>query len=224
MEKYLLIVLFISFSQETFSQARAIVTADELTHPVTLRTFDLEQRTLIHQHFYNPGWLDAKIFKEESAKGFPAMIKFDILNQQVNFLFQNLAMVASSRKINSFTFTKSKKKFIGLVPKNWNRRKVFFESIVEGKYTLLLYHEAIKQKADYHPVLNTGSKDEKIVEKQTYYLLQEGKVFKIPSKKKAAIKLFEEYINVADYVKTHKVNFKQEEDLIKLFGFMNEGT
>ncbi len=224
MKKYVLILLLISFNQKVVGQSRPIVTANELTHPVTIKTFDLEERTLIHQHFYNSAWLDAKIFKAESSKGFPAMIKFDILNQQINFLLRNQAMVAASRKINSFIFTKSKKKFIGLVPKNWKRRKVFFESIVEGKYTLLLYHEAIKQKAEYHPVLNTGSKSEKIVEKQTYYLLQDGKVFRVPTKKKAAIKFFGNYINAADYMKTHKVNFKKEEDLIALFDFMNEGN
>ena len=222
MKKYAFILILIGLNQKAFSQARAIVTADELTHPVTIRTFDLEQQTLIHQHFYNSGWLDAKIFKAEATKGFPAMIKFDILNQQVNFLLRNQAMVAASRKINSFTFTKSKKKFIGLVPQNWKGRKVFFESILEGKYTLLLYHEGIKKKPDYDPILGTGSKDEKIIEKQTYYLLQDEKVFKIPSKKKAAIKFFEQYINAADYVKRHKVNFKKEEDLIALFDFMNE--
>ena len=131
MKRSLLLLLLISFSQKIFSQSGGIVTADEMTHPVTIRTFDLEQRTLVNQHFYNSGWLDAKIFKAESSEGYPAMIKYDILNQQVNFLLRNQAMIASSKKIDSFIFSKSKKKFIGLVPKNWGKRKVFFESLLE---------------------------------------------------------------------------------------------
>ncbi len=224
MKKYLLIFLVIGFTLKVSSQSRIPQATNELTHPITIRTFDLAQRTLIHQHFYNSAWMDAKIFKETSTKGFPAMIKFDILNQQVNFLFQNRVMVASSQKINSFIFTKSKKKFIGLVPKNWKRGKVFFEALLEGKYTLLVFHEGIKQKPDYDPILHAGSKDEKIVEKQTYYLFENGKVAKIPSKKKAAIRFFEAYLKTTDYFKTHKINFRKQEDLIKLFHFMNEAS
>ena len=222
MEKYILILILLCFNQKAISQSGGIVTADEMTHPVTIRTFDLTKRTLIHQHFYNSAWREARIFKDESSKGFLSMIKYDILNHQINLLFSNLAMVASSRKISSFTFLQSKKKFIGLAPKNWNKGKVFFESLLEGKYTLLLFHEGIKKKPDYHPVLNTGNKSETIVEKQTYYLFENGKVFKIPSRKKAAIKFFKKYENAAGYLKVHKVNFKKQEDLMELFRFINE--
>lgn len=222
MEKCLLIFLLIGFFQKGLTQSEGIITANELTQPATIRTFDLAERKVIHQHFYNDEWLDAKIFKAASSKGFEAKIKYDILNQQVLFLFEELAMVASSRKISSFIIPQLKKKFIGLAPKNWGRGIVFFESILEGKYTLLLFHDGTKQKADYHPVLNTGSKSERIVEKETFCLLDNGKVFKIPSKKKAAIKFFDNYGKATEYIKAHKINFKKKEDLMKLFEFINE--
>ncbi|MFK7981575.1 MAG: hypothetical protein AB8G86_16450 [Saprospiraceae bacterium] len=222
MEKYVLILLLICLNQIVFSQSRGVVTSNEITHPITIRTFDLAESTLIHQHFYNTAWMDAKIFKNELSKGFPAMIKYDILNQQVNFLSHNRAMVASSRKISSFTIPQLGKKFIGLAPKNWKRGIVFFEALLEGKYTLLLFHEGIKQKPDYDPILNVGSKSEKIIEKQTYCLLKDGEVFKIPSRKKAGIKFFSTYKKATAYLKEHKVNFKEQADLIGLFRFMNE--
>lgn len=223
MEKYLLILLFICFNQKAICQSTSLVTSEELAQPVSIKTFDLVERTVILQHFYNSEWLDAIIFKEESSKGFEAKVKYDILNQQVLFFFSNIAMLASSRKISSFLIPQLEKKFIGLAPKNWSRRIVFFESLLEGRYTLLLFHEGIKQKADYNPILNVGSKSEKIIEKQTYCLLKEGEVFKIPSKKKAAIKFFGQYKKAADYLKDHKVNFKKQEDLMKIFAFMNDG-
>lgn len=222
MERYLLMLLLIGINQPIFGQSNGVATTDDITHPVTIRTFDLEERIVIHQHFYNTEWKEAKIFKDDASKGFLAMIKYDILNQRINFLFQSVAMLSSSRKISSFTFLQSKQKFIGLIPPNWNVGKVFFESILEGKYGLLLYHEGVKQKPDYHPVLNTGSKSEKIIEKQTYYLLENEKVFKIPSRKKAATKFFKDYLKDVGYLKEHKVNFKKQADLIQLFHFMNE--
>jgi len=184
-------------------------------------TFDLREQIFIHQYFYNDEWMSAHILGNEYVEGKDLLVKYDILNQQLNVNIENVAMIAPNNVMSGFVFLGSNQKFICIEPKDWAKGKTFFEVIEKGEYSLLIHHSAIKQKPNYNVALDTGSKSEKVIKKEAYYLMEMDKVFEIPRKKKAAEKFFSKYSHAKKYLKDNKVNFKKTEDLKKLVQYLN---
>lgn len=188
----------------------------------SMEPFDLTASVKIHKHFYNNEWLAAHILGNENVEGKDLMIKYDILNQELNVNIKNVAMVAPNDVMAGFVFLGINQKFICIKPKNWEKEKSFFEVHEEGEYSLLSFHNATKIKPNYNTALDAGNKDEKIVQKETFYLLKAGKIFEIPRKKKAATNFFNKYSKARKYLKKNKVNPKKKGDLQALVRFLNE--
>lgn len=189
----------------------------------SIESFDLTKSIKIHKHFYNDEWMSARILGNKNVRGKDLLIKYDILNQELNVNINNVAMVAPNDVMTGFVILGINQKFICINPKNWDKGKVFFEVLEEGdKFSLLAFHKAMKIKPNYNAALDAGSKDEKIVQKETFYLLKENKVFEIPRKKKAANKFFSKYSEARKHLKNNKVNPKNKEDLKALVRSLNE--
>jgi hypothetical protein len=186
-----------------------------------IETFDLREQVFIHQYFYYGEWMSAHIFGNEDVGDTDLLVKYDILNQQLNVNIGNVAMIAPNNVIRGFVFQANNQRFICIEPKDWGKGKTFFEVIEEGEYSLLIHHSAIKQKSNYNVALDAGSKSEKVIKKEAFYLMEMDKVFEIPRKKKAAEKFFSKYSGAKNYLESNKVNFKKTEDLQKLVQYLN---
>lgn len=192
-----------------------------VTSNEAIEMFDLTERISIRKFFYNTEWKAAHILGNEQVAGKDLLIKYDILNQQINVNIQQVAMVASNRVLSGFVFLGTRQKFIYIEPGNWTKGKTFFEVLEEGEYALLVHHSAKKLKANYNAALDTGSKSETITQKEAYYVMKADKVFEIPQKKKAAEKFFSKYSKATKYLKNNKVKFKNKEDLQGLIRYLN---
>ncbi len=224
MKKLLLVLFFANFQMIPFAQTSIDaekVRLNNVNSREAIQTFDLTRKTVVLQFFYNEDWTKAQILGEEMDFGDDLRIKYDLLNQQINILIDDVPMVASNKMLKSFTFSGTGQKFICINPKNWDKGKSFFEIIVEGNHSLLGHHSATKQKANYNAALDIGSKNEQIVQKETFYILTNGRIAEIPTKKKAAHNFFKKYKGASYYIKRNKINFKQKEDIKKLIQFLN---
>ncbi len=95
----------------------------------------------------------------------------------------------------------------------------FFKVLYEGKVSLYAYHYITVKKPDYNEALDVGSKDYELLRKTDFYLNVQNKVILI-NKKSVIYSLFDNKRNsLKDFIKSNKINFSDQRDLIKLTSF-----
>lgn len=95
----------------------------------------------------------------------------------------------------------------------------FFKVLFEGGVSLYAYHYIIVKKPDYNEALDVGSKDYELLRKTDFYLNVHHKVTLI-NKKNVIYNLFnDKKSSLKDFIKVNKINFSDEQDLIKLTAF-----
>lgn len=194
-----------------------------------IETFDLIERKEIKRVFFVDDWSEGQFFfsvDQNAQRTFP--LKYDILNQELNVDVAGSIYLVPLDSIYGFSLQNisglSDHEFI--IRKSAKEKKTeIFEVVVRGKHQLLVKHIAEKLKADYQPALDSGSRDERIVKKEHFYFIDKnGQLVEIPKKKKSAQALFSEYSKAKEYLANHKVNFKNKEDLQRLFLFINNNN
>lgn len=97
----------------------------------------------------------------------------------------------------------------------------FLEQLVDGKASLYkkVYLEILKP--DFNPALNVGSKDTRIVKKETLYFHADGNLTKIKSRKSLE-PLLKANPSATEFAKAQDLKLTKEADLIKLFTFLSK--
>jgi len=97
----------------------------------------------------------------------------------------------------------------------------FFQILADGKITLLRRTEVIVKNPDFHPALNVGSRDYRIIKKhQTYYAI--GREARPWGGKKQALSIFEEKESeVREFIKVNRLDLSKEEHVLLLFEHVN---
>ncbi|MCR9289884.1 MAG: hypothetical protein NXI23_21120 [Bacteroidetes bacterium] len=224
--KSLFFVLFLPILLTAQRNTKQQAVMADLYPTEAVETYDLRTRTEIKRVFFNQEWLEGHLLfidGKTSNENFP--IKYDILNQELNVSVGNaIYAVPLSAKTHGFIL----KKVIG--PEyEFRIRKIgkevnptIFEVAVKGKYQLFVKHYAEKIKPNYVAALDAGTRDEKAVVKELFYLLDNrGRLIEIPKKQKAAREVLGEYTSARRYLAKNKVNFKDRESLRELVLFMN---
>jgi hypothetical protein len=163
-----------------------------------------------------------KIVEVSSAKLDLKQNEFDIITPQgIRVLKGNL--------IKSFLFfdsaTQFKTTYINV--KEWNESSNmaldgFFEVILEGRFGLLKKTELIVKRPDYHPALNVGSKDLRLIKEEKFYYLDSNKVFEMPSKRKIG-KMFAGYEKEMEtFIFEKDLSTSKQRDLTLIFNHYNK--
>ncbi|MBX2917114.1 MAG: hypothetical protein KF856_17725 [Cyclobacteriaceae bacterium] len=100
----------------------------------------------------------------------------------------------------------------------------FYEILAEGNLTLLKRSEIIVKQPDYHPALNVGSKDVRLVKNEKFYYLVNGKVFDIPGKRNFAKIFTGKEKQVQSYMIEKDLSISKQRDLIQVFSYYNQQT
>lgn len=92
------------------------------------------------------------------------------------------------------------------------------ELLYEGKIELVAKVAPKLIEANYKGALSGGSTNDKIVKKKEYYLVtDDSKLIALPSKKKQAIKVLQQFDpQIEGYLKEERLKLKKEEDLVLL--------
>lgn len=191
-----------------------------------VETYDLRSRKKVKRVFYYDDWMEGQfLFFDQSRAGRTFPLKYDILNQELNVDMGGSIYIVPLDSIHGFVFesliNKGHEFTIRKTGKGYSQATIF-EVVEKGTYKLLTQHYVERLRANYQPALDTGSRDEKIVRKQAFYLIDtHGRLIEIPKKKKAAEQVMSKYKPAQKYLGKNKVNFKNEKDLKKLVLFMN---
>ena len=190
-----------------------------------LKTFDLREKGSVSEFFLQDAWLPATYTNAEGIVGKQEYYtKFDILNNEVNININGKIMVAPLGVVKGFTTHEAEgdRIFIALKPDNWDKAATYFEVIVDGPIQLLVHYFVKDVGNSYNPAVDAGTKNSKFVKKESYYILVDGKIFKVPTKRKSGERLFSDFSGSKKYFAKNKVKFKHKDDLIELVNFLNK--
>ncbi|UHG89706.1 hypothetical protein [Spirosoma oryzicola] len=98
----------------------------------------------------------------------------------------------------------------------------FFEQIAAGKLTLLQYPSVYVKRANFNPAMGTGSKDDELIPKNDWYIVQNGKANRFSPGRKSLLELMaDKKEQIETYLKTEKPDLKTKPGLSAVFAYYN---
>ena len=98
----------------------------------------------------------------------------------------------------------------------------FFQVLVSGKTKLLIKSKVDLVEANYNVAMNAGSKSDKFVKKDDYYIYKDEKLHKIYKTKGSVLSVLQDQKKVLKkYAKQNKLKFRVIEDLVKIVEHYN---
>lgn len=97
----------------------------------------------------------------------------------------------------------------------------FVEVLVDAEVALIKHIRIEVLKPDFNPALNVGSKDTRVIKKESYYFNRAESLVRIKSKKSLDVlgPVYGQKIN--QFIKTNNVKLNNEADLIRLFQYLS---
>lgn len=158
------------------------------------------------------------------------LIRYNVLNDQLEVLAdksKNDIRVIQGKHLKNFTLKLSENELLKFDNANTFKSEKelngFFETLVNGKFRLLKLYKAKTIKPNYNAGFGTGEKNTIVSITSDYYVVSNGQPEKINPGKKAFVSLMKDKENdVENYIKTNSLNFKSEDDIVRLFKFYNK--
>jgi hypothetical protein len=226
-----LCLIAISTSAQTVvpPNIRASNTIEKLTDFRGLETGEmlfgipLPEGKVIGDTYLDTKWKTGSIMlydKEKLIERYP--IRYDIYTNEVDIKAGQQVKVIAGNKIKSFSWIDSSYTetvyFINardFKNEEGTQFSGFFQVLVDGPLPLLSKTDIVVRKADYNVQMNVGSKDDKILKKEKYYYLKDGKALEVPGGKKKMLALFGEHaITIETYIKDNRSSSREDELLL----------
>ncbi len=183
----------------------------------------LTEGKVIGDTYLDTKWKTGSIMlydKEKLIERYP--IRYDIYTNELDIKAGQQVKVIAGNKIKSFSWIDSSYTepvyFINACDfknEEGTQFRGFFQVLVDGPLPLLCKTDIVVRKADYNVQMNVGSKDDKILKKEKYYYLKDGKALEVPGSKKKMLALFGEHaITIEKYIKENRSSSKEDELLL----------
>lgn len=160
--------------------------------------------------------------QEQVVSGY--QMKYDIQRDDFYLLQNRVVRVLEGTKVRNFvmidSLSRSRMQFInGRLLKDEAGAPLsgFFEVLTDGKLALLRKTDIEILAPDFHPALNVGSKDHRVVKRQVLFYAREGVVGKLPAGKKIYVLFPGQEEKMAGFVKVNKLDLKSDVHLKSLF-------
>ncbi|MFY0654947.1 MAG: hypothetical protein JXQ96_23150 [Cyclobacteriaceae bacterium] len=231
MKKVILILVLTLFVQELDAQVGVINNQVQANSYPGAQVYEIPMKTpgLIGSTFLSDSWLVGDVWMTKDGVLEKMPLKYNILEEELLFQASKRIMMVKLHRVDSFSMLQplysSYTTFI--VNKDWTIGDVpavgVFQRLTRLKgYVLLKKYEIIYKDANYNKALAVGEKDNKYVQKSSYYILntKSGELEHLPARKNK----FEDYFQskeISSFIKENRINFKEEQDLIKLVKYSN---
>lgn len=155
-------------------------------------------------------------------------VKYDILKDDFYLMHKNSIRVLSGSAVRNFlmidSLTGVKSFFINgkqLKDIKGTELSGFYEVVVDGPSALLKKVSAEVMDADFHPALNIGSKDHRVIKKTGFFFCVDNVVQKMPSAKNISTAFPDQADVMTTFIKSNGLSLKEQGDLKKLFEHYN---
>jgi hypothetical protein len=180
----------------------------------------LPEGKVIGDTYFDTKWKIGSVMlygKDKLIERYP--IRYDIYTNELDIKTGQQVKVIAGNKIKSFSWIDSSyTEPVYFVNAHDFRNEEgtpfsgFFQVLVDGPLPLLCKTDIVVRKADYNVQMNVGSKDDKILKKEKYYYLKDGKALEVPAGKKKMLALFGEHaITIEKYTKDNRSSSRQSE-------------
>lgn len=156
-------------------------------------------------------------------------VRVEVVDYSVEFMMQSAPKAVEESAIQKVKWQKGDQKVVLVNTRQFSGMsaiKGFFQVIAEGPLTILKYTKINLLKPTYNVALDVGTKDYRILKKEEYYYLKEGKGTQKPEKFKPSKSVLLELMRnrksgVEKYIEENDLNVRKEEDLAKVVAFYN---
>jgi hypothetical protein len=170
-------------------------------------------------------WLPGTVKLSNGQTYKDVMLKYDLLKDEVLFKGKDDEMLAFVQPVTEFTIAKTeignvilhfKKGFTGLTDYTAN---AYFEVLADGGTQLL---KKLTKTITESQQFNSATKTRNFADKITYYIVKSSKITWVKNDKKAILAaLANKQPQLEAYLKTNKVDFKNDDDLGRLVTYYN---
>ena len=232
MLKYVLIfALIFNASLEALCQFNSSVSILDETNPgLVLKEFKPAstgtQGTIYVDEEWNMGSFVLKSKKRLS--NYP--LRLDIQNKLLEIKYNNEIKVCGPNQLESFEWvepkTQQQVKYINADKyKDVEGTPIigFLEIVIDNNHSKLLAKEYLKlKKANYVATVDMGSREDKIIKEESYFMSKNNTLYRFSSKKDKNLSLFgEDKDKMKQYVEDNKLKFNNRVDLIKIITHYN---
>jgi hypothetical protein len=165
---------------------------------------------------------------ERMIEGYP--VKYDIQADVIEVMVKDEIKIIEGKKIKSMVWLDSVTNlpcyFVNGREYNIEGTALngFLEVIVDGSLPLMKRTTITEKEPNYVPALDVGSRDKKILKKQTFFCSQNGGLTKIGNKKSLLPVFGDHSKDVESFIKANKLNVNKEAGLLKTFAYYNSKT
>ncbi|MGC3948742.1 MAG: hypothetical protein QM762_30285 [Chryseolinea sp.] len=184
---------------------------------------------IIGDTYLSKSWRKSAIqlYKDERViKGYP--VRYDIYTDALDVKTDNGVKVLEGKRIQSFSWLDSTRAdpvfFVNA--RDYKLENIpltgFLEVLVDGSAPLFKRTELHVKKADYNVAFDVGSRDDKILKDETYFVGQDKNVIELSAAKKKVLSIFRnKTAEMEKYIDENNLSLKKEADLVKIFGHYN---
>ncbi len=174
---------------------------------------------VIGSPFENDEFLKGNVILNNDDEYENVPLKYNIYNDELYFKNTKDEMLLSF-VIPVKSFKIAGQTYLNGFPEIDKFTKNSFYGLLAGNKIKLLF-KSYKTIVETRPY-NSPYAEKRFESYKAYFILKEGKMYKFKPSKKDLLELFgSSGPQIEEYIKKEKVNFKNDEDLIKLFDFIN---
>jgi len=179
-------------------------------------------------HYFQDNWSVGNVVLFNGSALEDLQMKFDIEKSHLEIRTEGRVKLLQDTYIKEFTLLDTESgnemKFINgsMYKENGVASIGFFETILEGEFSLLSKTELDIIKANYDAKFDVGEKSDKVVKVENYFVANGTNVVKVTKNKKQNIKIFGDKSDViSSHMKSEKLSFKNKEDLERIVAYYN---
>ncbi len=180
------------------------------------------QKQLLGSVYLDDDWAETDIYlMNDSIVLRDINTRIDLSNNVLEIKTKEDTLVLPTYRIKSLFFKETAKVFVteNIVKSPING---FYQVIVDDKYSLLCQHKVKVERSDFNIITNSGSKDDKIIQQEYYYLFVGDNLIKLEKSKGKFKKQFKNNKKIELFWNQKKVKPKNKAFLIELVKFINE--
>lgn len=185
-----------------------------------------DRMKIVGDTYYNEHWTKSiiRLYDDKFIKGY--LTRYDIKQNEIEFVFQQGIKVISGNKVKSIEWIDSLSKETSRLfnTKDFTLEgssfKGFAELIIDGKIPLFKKVILDEIPPTFNSALNVGTKDLTIVKKVKYFFAVYNRVYEV--KKKQTLKSLQPFQpEIQNFCKTESISWTNEQDLKRLFAYVN---
>ena len=225
---FFLIQPFLPFTLAAQGNSNQVVVLDYTVNPgASIDEINLPPARLDGSFYLNDEWQTGSVYltHNQVLKGFS--LKYDVEHQLLEIKTSTEIKVCEPENFQKFEWINksghSEVFLSGALLKNAGQESVgkVFQILIEGRASLLKQTEMVVIKSTYVPTVDVGQRNDRVRKKEKYFLLKEGKLFRIKNRKSDSLTLLQECKGFKKYLKEVRPRLNKEDDLIKMITAYN---